>query len=203
MYVIMLAHTGTHNHKNPLGDDVVKTGPSINKWVWERIQGWLDVIGRAEYVYSTSKVTDKLAKASTDVEIVDGNRVKQRHLYFDGGLEMDAKARIGYELPPEMQLSWDEFALRLGNVDKLIEEIRGLWEFLPDDKVPGTMRWLGVANLDRLKDAPRPHLSQLRNRLLELKGSPPAQQFVTAGVDVQRDRIEVETFAQEQTAATA
>ena len=197
MYVIMLAHTGTHNHKNPLGDDVVKTGPSINKWVWEVIQGWLDVIGRAEYVYSTSRVTDKLAKASTDVEIVDGLRVKQRRLYFDGGLEMDAKARIGYELPPEMSLSWEEFTLRLGNIDKLVEEIRGLLEYIPDDKIPGTLAWLGIPDLDHLKDAPRHTLSQFRNRLLERKGTSPAPpstpSVVTAGADVQQDQIVMES----------
>ncbi len=55
-----------------------------------------------------------------------------------------------------------------------------------------------VLHAAHLKDAPRPSLSQIRNRLLELKGAPPASQFmpatvVTAGVDVQKDQIVTET----------
>lgn len=178
MFVIILAHTGDYTRKNPFGDDIVVSAPSIPKQVWGEIHPWLDVIGRADYVYSTVKAGTK-AKASTDVEVVDGVKVKVRRLIFAGGVEQDCKTRVGYELPPEMPLSWDVFASHLGNVKALANEIRDLWHHFPADKADATLRWLGVGSLDQVADANRTKLSQLRDRLLELKAAraaePPAE----------------------------
>ena len=168
MYVILLAHAGTYNDKNPLGDDIVKSGPAINKNVWEQIHRWLDVIGRAEYVFSTYKSGNRV-KASTDIETIDGIRVKQRRLYFDGGMEVDAKTRIGYELPPTMPLSWETVASRMGNVKALADDVRGMWQYLPDDKRATTLAWLGADSLNDLANANKGRLSQTYKRLLELK----------------------------------
>ena len=170
MFVILLAHTGDYTRKNPLGDDLVVAAPSIPKWVWKEIHGDLDVIGRADYVYSTGKANAAgRAKASTDEATVGGVKVKLRQLTFDGGVEQDCKARVGYELPPTMPLSWDVFASHLGNINALAGEIRDLWQYLPEDKQAPTLQWLGVDSLERLPEARRESLSLCRNRLLELK----------------------------------
>lgn len=168
MYVVLLAHTGDYTRKNPFGDDIVVSAPSIPKQVWKEVHPWLDVIGRADYVYTTRSAGTK-AKASTDVEVVDGVKVKVRRLIFAGGVEQDCKTRVGYELPPEMPLSWDVFASHLGNVKALAGEIRDLWACLPADKADATLGWLGVNGLEQLADANRTKLSQLRDRLFELK----------------------------------
>lgn len=185
MYVIILAHAGTYTDKTSI-DDVVKTGASVNKMVWKAVLGEMDVVGKAEYIYSQkSKMVirdrktgseQERVKASTDEEVVNGVRVKRRRIVFEGGMEVDAKTRIGYELPPEIPLSWDEFASRLGNIGKLVNEIRSLWDYLPADRVSSTLEWLGVSDLEYLTDANRSRLSQLRNRLLELKTESEARQ---------------------------
>jgi hypothetical protein len=174
MFVILLAHVGTYNSKNPFGDDIVKSGPAVNKNVWEVINEWLDVIGRAEYVYSTYKSGSR-TKASTDVETIDGIKVKQRRLYFDGGMEVDAKARVGYELPPEMPLSWTAFASHLGNIKILADEVLDLWQYMPDDKHNASLAWLGVRSLNDMAGANRGRLSQIRSRLLALKAKADAE----------------------------
>lgn len=171
MYVIVIAHAGTYTDKTST-HDVVKSGASINKIMWRTVLAEMDVVGKAEYVYTVrATVGDKAAKikAETDVEVVDGVRVKQRHIVFEGGVEVDAKTRIGYELPPTMPLSWEVFASRLGNIKALAGEVRELWEFMPEDKRASTMGWMGVDTLERLAETERSKLSQLRNRLLELK----------------------------------
>lgn len=171
MYVILLAHTGDYTRKNPLGDDLVVAAPSIAKWVWAEIHGDMDVIGRADYVYSIVAKNGQSGKAkvSTDEEMVDGVKVKVRELSFEGRAEQDCKVRVGYELPAKMPLSWDAFASSLGNVKAMTAEIRGLWRHMPDEAKSATLNWLGVSGLDDLHNAGRSKLSQLRNRLLELE----------------------------------
>lgn len=177
MFVILLAHTGEYTRNNPLGDNLVVAAPSIPKWVWKELHGDLDVIGRADYVYSTTRTgASAKAKASTDEENVDGVKVKVRQLTFDGGVEQDCKARIGYELPPTLPLSWDAFASRLGNVNALAGEVRDLWQYLPADKAGATLQWLGVSGIEQLAEANRSKLSQLRNRLLEAKAATPPEE---------------------------
>ena len=170
MYVILLAHTGEYTRNNPLGDNLVVAAPSIPKWVWKELHGDLDVIGRADYVYTTIGTgASGKAKASSEENVIDGMKVKIRQLTFDGGVEQDCKARIGYELPPTMPLSWDVFASHLGNVGALADEIRELWQYMAADKVDATIKWLGVNGVEHIQEASRSKLSQLRNRLLERK----------------------------------
>lgn len=176
MYVILLAHTGNYTRKNPLGEDIVVAAPSIHKNVWHEIHPWLDVIGRADYVYTTTSIGKK-AKASTDETVINGVRVKTRRLTFAGGVEQDCKTRVGYELPPEMPLSWEAYEDALGNVNALAKEVWSLWQYMPKDKEATTLAWLGaqgngLSRLAELADAGRHNrskLSQLRNRLLEMK----------------------------------
>lgn len=186
MYVILLAHTGEYTRKNPLGPDILVAAPSVSKAFWKDLLGYLDVIGRADFVYSGTAI-DKAGtkvKASTDVEMVDGVKVKVRQLCFESGAEQDCKARVGYELPATMPLSWEAFASSLGNIKALAGEIRDLWKYLPADKAAGTLAWLGVNSLEQLAEANRAKLSQIRNRLLELKASmPPDEPEAPAVVD--------------------
>lgn len=177
MYVILLAHTGEYIRKNPIGEDLTVAAPSIPKWVWKSIHPWLDVIGRADYLYNTKSKTDgfgkTVTKAATVEDTVDGVKYKIRKLIFDGGAEQDCKARVGYELPPDMDLSWDIFASYLGNIKELAKEIRELWHFMPEERMQPTLEWLGVNSLEQLPEASRGRLSQIRNRLLELKAAAP------------------------------
>ncbi len=171
LYVILLAHAGTYTDKTSI-EDVVKTGASINKTVWKAILGEMDVVGKAEYMYSTKSAGGKEStkvRASTDVEVIDGVKVKQRRVIFEGGMEVDAKTRVGYELPPEMPLSWEAFESSLGNIQLLASQVRELWKYQPADKQEATLAWLGVKGLDDLVKANRSRLSQLRNRLLDAK----------------------------------
>lgn len=185
MFVVLLAHSGEYTRKNPLGDDLVVAAPSIPKQVWKDIHGDMDVIGRADYVYTTQRVGQSgRAKASTDEDVVDGVKVKVRELSFDGRAEQDCKTRIGYELPSKMPLSWDVFAANLGNVKALAAEIRELWRYMAADKVEATLKWLGVDGPERLVEANRSKLSQLRNRLLEIKAvTPPDEPEAPAAAD--------------------
>lgn len=183
MFVILLAHAGDYTRKNPLGADLVVAAPAISKFVWKELIGDLEVIGRADFVYTTQaigKATGK-AKASTDVEVVDGVKVKMRQLNFESGAEQDCKARVGYELPPTMPLSWEAFASHLGNVRALAAEIRELWRLMPEQHQAATLNWLGIDGLERLDAVGRSKLSQLRNRLLEMKAAADAARASEAG----------------------
>lgn len=172
MFVIILAHTGEYTRKNPLGPDLLVAAPSISKFVWKELLGDLEVIGRADFVYTAQTIKGgNKAKASTDVETVDGVQVKVRQLCFESGAEQDCKARAGYELPATMPLSWEAFESALGNIKALASEIRDLWQYLPADKAPSTLQWLGVNSLEQLPEASRSKLAQIRNRLVELKAA--------------------------------
>ncbi|MDR1519049.1 MAG: ATP-binding protein [Planctomycetota bacterium] len=195
MFVILLAHTGDYTRKNPLGDDLTVAAPSIPKWVWAELHGYLDVIGRADYVYTTKQRDGGRAKASTDVESVNGVRVKVRQLTFDGGVEQDCKTRVGYELPPTMPLSWEAFEAALGNVNALAAEVFDLWQYLPPEKEQATLAWLGVSqpSPSLFADAGRKNrgkLSQLRNRLLEMKAMREAEEAATAAENIENEKPE-------------
>lgn len=170
MFVVILAHAGTYTDKTSI-DDVIKTGASINKIVWKTVLGEMDVVGKAEYVFSVKSRSGDVIRASTDVDVVNGVRVKQRRIVFEGGMEVDAKTRIGYELPPELPLSWSEFEKHLGNKALVAAEVLDMWEYVEPDKRATTLEWLGVDSVEKLARANRSRLTQLRNRLREIRSN--------------------------------
>jgi hypothetical protein len=152
--IILLAHAGVQNVRNPISGDYMKCSPEIERVIWSRWFAWVDIVGHADYEYAVIK---------------DGQRGKAvggnvRHLRFAGSAAEDAKCRVGYELPDQMDLSYEAFAAALGKPDSTLEEIKSLWSVLTGDEAKKALAWLGV---QRIEDAPLTKARQLLNRLRE------------------------------------
>ena len=64
MRILLLAHTGVANHKNPQGDDYMRWIPQFEgKAAWELTYGWSDIVLLADYEVETKKEGDRNAKA--------------------------------------------------------------------------------------------------------------------------------------------
>lgn len=105
--IILLAHEGLHKQGNALGADFQKIGASLNKHSWSLVCGWADQVGYASRdVRATTREGERQAKAS-----MIG---RERWVIFEGGPAIDAKARVGYEMPERILLGWDEYEQELG-----------------------------------------------------------------------------------------
>lgn len=107
MGVILLAHVGLHKQANMLGPDFSKFGGDMGKHAWSLVCSWSDQVGYAcrEFRASTRE-GERHAKAHAIGS--------ERWLVFEGGPALDAKARVGYEMPERILLSWEEYERMLG-----------------------------------------------------------------------------------------
>ena len=101
MRVVLLAHEGLHRQGNALGDDFLKIGGAMHKYVWNAMMEWADHIGHItkEFV-AVTKQGDKVAKQKGS---------NKRICYFEGGPGRDAKSRAGYEMPESIEFSYENY----------------------------------------------------------------------------------------------
>lgn len=154
MTVLLLAHTGVANIKNPVEGDYQKYQADMDKRVWGVISGWADVILRADFEYIVSQKGQGPGRA-----IGSSTRI----LKTTGSAAEDAGCRVGYELPTDpIPMSWAELERHLGSDPETLAEAQRLWEVLTPEESARTMAWLGVQTL---ADAQLTKLRELVNRL--------------------------------------
>lgn len=111
MGVILLTHVGLQRQGNALGADFMKFAGEMDKSAWSIICQWADQVGHAcREVRASVREGERKAKA----DAVGA----ERWLVFEGGPGRDAKARVGYEMPERILLSWDEYQSHL-NADPM------------------------------------------------------------------------------------
>jgi len=162
MGVIVLAHAGIQNVRNPISGDYSKCAPDIHRAIWARWSAWADIIGHADYDYAV--VSDGRHGKAVGSSI--------RKVVFAGSAAEDAKCRVGYELPDQMELNYEAFAQALGKPDSTLDEIRSLWDVLTGEEVKQALAWLGV---QKIEDAPITKARQLLNRLREKRAAQNAE----------------------------
>ncbi len=155
MTVILLAHDGTQNVKNPIQGEYHRFAGDIHKFAWNAIAQWADVVGHADYRYTVVETRDaagnlKKGRAKQD----DTSRI----VTFVGTAAEAAKNRVGYELPDQLPLSYQLFKANLGKDTYTLEQVKDLWGVLSADEVASAQKWLGV---DKLEDAPVFKLRQM------------------------------------------
>ena len=115
MAVILLAHTGQGNFKNPTGADFDRFAPSMYKDVWQLTFGWADIV-----LFGYPEVIASKERGESKAKGISGERVFRTE--WDAAF--DAKNRHG--LPPEIPMgrsgaeAWNNFieALKAGKARK-------------------------------------------------------------------------------------
>jgi hypothetical protein len=164
MTIVLLAHTGVQNVKNPVDGDYTKFCPDLDRKVWARVAAWLDIILRADYEYS---VVDKNRSTNRGRVVGTSTRV----LRCCGSAAEDAGTRTGYELPETLPLSWAAIREALGKDDTTLPAVKAKWHLFTPDQQRKAMAWLKVV---KLEDAPVAKLRHLLNTLksIEMKAPP-------------------------------
>lgn len=160
--VILLAHAGLHKQGNALGADFQKFGGEMSKEMWALLSAWADQIGHAcREIRATVREGEAKAKAS----MVNA----ERWLSFDGGPGRDAGARVGYEMPDKILLSWEAYAEAMGadKVPLLVEQAYGL-AAKADDEVRENLkkRFAGEVTREALTELGKEKLEVMCNWLL-------------------------------------
>jgi hypothetical protein len=97
MMVVLLAHTGVGNHKNPTGEDYNRWVPQFEgKPTWEATFAWADIVLMAEFeIFTKENSQDKAGKQKA---------VKTSRRYFrtEWSPAFDAKNRYG--MPAEIEM---------------------------------------------------------------------------------------------------
>jgi len=172
MTILLLAHTGVVNVKNPIDGDFGKFSADIDKYPWARLSAWSDIILRADYEYSVVKDQKKARAVGTST----------RWMSAAGHAAQDAKCRVGYELPDQMPLSWAAFAAELGKGSATLAEIKELWPILTADLAAKTLASQNVAKLEDLNiTQARKLLDALRRKHAEKAAAEQAAAPVAAG----------------------
>jgi len=104
MGILLLAHTGVGNHRNPNGSDYSRFMPDMYKDAWQLTYGWADIVlfGNRDIIVEK----DKKAK---------GGAIRTCYSEYDAA--WDAKNR--HNLPPEIDMgesgkeAWDNFMVAL------------------------------------------------------------------------------------------
>ena len=178
MMIILLAHSGLMRSANALGEDYQKFAPSLERYTWEVLSGWCDMIGHATRdVHVTEKKGGKFKARAIGVE---------RYIYFEGEPGRDAKARAGYELQSPVLLSYDDFqaALDLDPCDALADQILDLLPKMSKDDYEKTAKWCGTKKVTAagLKKKGKTKLTIMINRMMskidneDASAEPPAQE---------------------------
>ena len=159
MIVLLLAHAGIANVKNPIEGDFTRYTGDVDRRVWSRFTAYCDVIMRADYEYTVLKSPNPLAKGRA---VGTSTRV----LRCSGSAAEDAGTRVGFELSDVLPLSWQAFADALGQDTSTLDEVRRLWPLLTKEQQTKSLGWLGVKDLT---DAKSSKLRELLNRLRQIE----------------------------------
>lgn len=155
MTVLLLAHTGIQNVKNPIDGDYQKFSPDMDKRIWSRFAAWSDIILRADYEHSITEKEGSKKVVSTDTRII----------YAAGSMAADAGTRVGYDLPESFPLSWQSFASALGKPNGIEEELKSRWDVLTGDEQKKTLNYLAIKSLDELNQAQSQKVKIIINKL--------------------------------------
>ena len=155
MLVLILAHTGVMNVKNPIDGDYQKFAPDVDKKIWAKISAWSDVILRGEFDHSIAEVDGKVRAVSTNKRIIK----------TIGSLAEDAGCRVGYDLPEQLPLSWNAFQEALGHGDDIEAELKKRWHLLDADNQKAAMKYMGIDSLKNLKKAQSRKAKTVLNKL--------------------------------------
>lgn len=157
MGVILLSHVGLHKQGNALGADFHKFGGEVNKSTWALTCAWADQVGFAcREVRASTRDGERAAKASPVGS--------ERWLVFEGGPAVDAKGRVGYEMPERILLSWDEYERELGadRAAALVEQAVDLLKDAPDKaQEMVTQKLGGKPSEQRLRELGKRKLTEL------------------------------------------
>lgn len=133
MTVMLLAHTGQVNVKNPVDGDYMKFAPELHKSIWAKVQAWADVILRADYKF---RVMNREKKAKD---------LNARVLLCQGSPSQDAGTRAGYHLPAQIELSWQAIERHIGKPEiSVIDEIHNLWHVLTEQQAQDALAYAGI-----------------------------------------------------------
>ena len=105
MGIILLAHTGVVNQRNPLGLDFHRYQPSMSKETWELTMSWADMVLYGEQVIVAEKKREDKA--------VKGYGGGNRMMHTEWEAAFDSKNR--HNLPPTIDMgqsgkeAWDNF----------------------------------------------------------------------------------------------
>jgi hypothetical protein len=166
MIVLLLAHAGVQNVRNPIEGDFTKHAPDVDRRVWARFAAWSDVIMRADFEYFVKKADNPLGKGQA---VGTSTRV----LRCSGSAAEDAGTRVGFDLPETLPLSWKAFADALGQDTSTLDAVQALWNLLTKEQQTKTMAWLGVKDLSEAKSS---KLRELLNRLRRLETQQPPKE---------------------------
>ena len=109
MNVIVIAHEGLQRGANMMGDDYQKFGGKLDKRTWATIRDWADQVLHATMkMHVTGGDHDRRTGKQTSLAKVKGSG-DERVLISHGSPARDAGCRAGYELPKEINLSWEEY----------------------------------------------------------------------------------------------
>jgi hypothetical protein len=183
MMIILLAHSGLMRSANALGDDFQKFAPSLERYTWEVLSAWADMIGHATRdVHVTEKRGGKFKARAIGSE---------RYIFFEGEPGRDAKARAGFEIANRVLLSYEDFqaALDLDPCDALIDQILDLLPKMSDDDRAKTAKWCGTKTVTAagLKKKGKAKLTVMLNRMMskleneEANAEPPAEETKKKG----------------------
>jgi len=109
MWIVLLAHTGVSNFRNPRGNDFNSYKPAMHKDIWEVTLGWADIVLFANREIYTDKQRGELKAKARGI----GDRV----MMTEWDAVADAKNR--HNLPPEISMgsngaeAWGNFVAAL------------------------------------------------------------------------------------------
>lgn len=161
MTVLLLAHTGVHNVKNPIDGDYSKFCPDLDRKIWARFAAWADLIFRADFDFIVKNKDQKTNKGRATGETT-------RIIRTSGSAAEDAKCRVGYELDDELPLSWAAVAANIGK-STAIDEIKSLWAIMPKDDEKKALAYLGIMSVNDIERAAANKVKVLINRLKQRK----------------------------------
>lgn len=165
--VILLAHVGLHKQANALGADFFKFGADLNKHAWAITCAWADQVGFAcRELRASTRDGEHRAKASAVGS--------ERWLVWEGGPGVDAKSRVGYELPERCLLDWDEYqaASQSDRTGDLVDQIRAILKDHPELKEQISQKIGGTITVAKLKAAGQQKLERIIGWLLANKQTP-------------------------------
>ena len=170
MTVLLLAHTGVQNVKNPVEGDFQRYAPEMDRRIWSRFAKWCDMVGRADYDFIVIK-SDKPGPGR-----VKGTST--RIIHWAGSAAEDCGTRAGFELPDTTLLSYSAIADGLGLGAPVLDEVKELWHLLDKEQANKALAWLGAKTLE---DATTQKLKELLNRLRSIAAEQPEQKEAVNG----------------------
>lgn len=160
IWVILIAHSDVQNVKDPLAGTYHRFAPAMDRRVWARFFGWLDVILRGDYDISFREESGQRLAVGGDKKI----------WRCGGSVAESSGCNVGYSLPSvipydDPQSCWQILYDHLGeNASSVYDELRKLWGTMDKAKTAKAIEFL-KCDIDNIEDAPIDKVRALLNRL--------------------------------------